>query len=87
MLQLPLKAGSEVQKRGTRVWGFPKPSTPNGFMRWRVFMPLRPFSELGPSKIVTDRGLNDHLYYFGVPYYSYSRIYPKTLFYLLRPLY
>ena len=50
-------------------------------------MPLRPFSELGPSKIVTDRGLNDHLYYFGVPYYSYSRIYPKTLFYLLRPLY
>ena len=25
-------------------------------------------------------GVNNYLYYFGVPYYIYSRIYPKTLF-------
>ena len=24
--------------------------------------------------------LNNYLYYFGVPYYKYSIVYPKTLF-------
>ena len=38
-------------------------------------------------KIVYYRGLNNYRYYFGVPYYTYSLMGPKTLFYVLRPLY
>ena len=31
------------------------------------------------------RGLTNCLYYLGVPYYNYSIMGPKTLFYLVRP--
>ena len=67
------------------------PCTDEQSLCWVNPQPKSEFCSLNPESFlictITYRGLNNYLYYFGVPYYNYSIAGPKPYFILTPILY